>query len=334
VNPRRLFVIPCVLAILVAGCTNADPDAPETSGLTSLAPVTTTTTSPPDTQPTVPPTLPVGAPAGICRSYEDPIVRGVVAIEEVTEASGIAVSRTHPDVVWMHNDSGGGPFVYATTLSGEPMGAFELDSATFDWEDMALGPGPDPGTDYLYIGDIGDNFHIRPDILIHRIAEPVPDPAGGFVADVDEITLVYPEPGHDAESLFVDPVTGDLFVVTKPEAGGVAIIYSTAGSSLTDGAEIALTEVGRFQLDPGLYVSAAAIDASGMLIAFRGYNEVWVWQRSDLSFVATFAAEPCNTPSTAEVQGEAISFAAEGYSYFTMSEGSLPDINYVFSIFD
>ena len=40
------------------------------------------------------------------------------------------------------------------------------------------------------------------------------------------------------------------------------------------------------------------------------------------------------TPSTAEVQGEAIAFSADGYSYYTVSEGRRPDINYVENIFD
>jgi hypothetical protein len=61
---------------------------------------------------------------------------------------------------------------------------------------------------------------------------------------------------------------------------------------------------------------------------------VWLWTRTDLDFSATFAGEPCNTPSTAEVQGEAIAFAPGGFSYYTMSEGSDPDINYVASDLD
>ena len=133
--------------------------------------------------------------------------------------------------------------------------------------------------------------------------------------------------------MFVDPVTGALIIVTKPEAGGRAIIYHAPAASLVDGATVNLAEVGAFQLDRGLFVTAADIDSSGALILFRGYNEVWLWERTDLGFVETFTAEPCRTPSTAEVQGEAISFGT-GYSYYTLSEGSEPDINYVFSIFD
>lgn len=319
--------------MLTAACSDLVPGSTTTAvELTTIAPATSTV--PPTTQTTEAPKLPQPAPTGICRSYEDPVVGGTVTTDEITEVSGIAASRTHQDVLWMHNDSGGGPIVYAASVTGEPLGRFELETATFDWEDMSIGPGPEPGRDYLYLGDIGDNFHFRPSILIHRIAEPNPDPEGGFIGSVDEINLIYPEPGHDSESMFVDPITGDLLVITKPEAGGEALIYSAPAVELVDGNSVDLVEIGRFQLDQGSFVTAADIDSSGALIVFRGYNEVWMWQRTDLELAETFATEPCRTPSTAEVQGEAISFSGDGYSYYTMSEGSEPDINYVFSIFD
>jgi len=32
------------------------------------------------------------------------------------ESSGVAVSHTYPGVLWTHNDSGDGPYLYATDL--------------------------------------------------------------------------------------------------------------------------------------------------------------------------------------------------------------------------
>ena len=34
------------------------------------------------------------------------------------EASGLAVSRRHPGILWVHNDSGDGPHVYAVDTTG------------------------------------------------------------------------------------------------------------------------------------------------------------------------------------------------------------------------
>jgi len=296
--------------------------------LTTLAPVPTTTTT---TTTSAPPpfTLPTPAPAALCDSFMDPVTTGTVVNADVTEASGIAVSRKYPGTLWMHNDSGGDAIVYATDFNGTDLGMFEIDVRAFDWEDMAIGRGPEPGVDYLYLGDIGDNLHFRPVVTVHRIVEPRPDPEGGIVTEVASFDLVYPEPGFDSEALLVDPVTGDLLLITKPGSGGTAFILRATAEQLVDGARIDLVPVGSFPLEAGTFVTAADIDRTGTAIVLRGYNEVWLWMRTDLEFTETFASEPCRTPSTAEVQGEAIAFAADGFSYYTISEGSTPDINFV-----
>lgn len=329
------LALAAALVMVIVGCDAVSlPTAtgPEntTEPESTTTPVPTTTPS----QPVTPVTMPPSAPTGVCVSYEEPVITGTVANPEATEISGIVASRQYPGVLWMHNDSGGGAVIYATSITGEELGTFELDTFSIDWEDIAIGPGPDPETDYLYIADTGDNLHFRPTVAVQRIAEPVPDPAGGLITDIAEIQLLYPESGPDSEALLVDPVTGDILLVTKPESGGDAVIYRAPSSQLTDGVTVSLVEVGTFPLERGLFVTGADIDHTGAAIVFRGYNEVWFWHRTDLEFVATFATEPCRTPSTAEVQGEAIAFAADGLSYYTVSEGRNPDVNYVFSIFD
>ncbi len=321
-------------ALVLGACSGTDPAPTSTDPLTTLAAVETTPPASSTTTVGPAPTLPPAPKAGVCRSFDDPITSGSVDNKDVTETSGIVVSRTHYDTIWMHNDSGGGPFIYATNFAGDALGSFELDTSTFDWEDMAIGPGPEAGLDYLYLGDIGDNLHFRSSITIHRIVEPVPNPAGGMVEDVASFNLVYPDPGYDAEAMFIDPVTGDIIVVTKPSGGEPALIFRGRGTDLTDGAVVNLTLVASFPLESGTFVTGADITTTGNAVVFRGYNEVWLWQRTDLDLTETFAAEPCRTPSTAEVQGEAIAFAPDGYSYVTISEGSDPDINVVASIFD
>ncbi len=328
---KHILVVVAV-ALVAAACAVNDPAPTTAANLTTFAAVTTS--APPTTQLTTPATLAPSPPAGLCRSYNEPIAVGTVANNEVTETSGIAVSNTYPGTIWMHNDSGGGANVYATTIDGVDMGTFEIDAPAFDWEDMAIGPGPEPGIDYLYLGDIGDNLHFRGAITVYRIAEPVPNPAGGTTANVARFDLAYPDPGFDSESLFVDPITGDLLVITKPSSGEPALIFRAPAGALSEETTTDLIPVGAFPLESGVFVTAADIDRTGSVIVFRGYNEVWLWERLDIDFTETFAAEPCRTPSTAEVQGEAIAFVPDGYSYFTISEGTNPDINLVTSIFD
>lgn len=320
-------------SIVAGACAPTDTVVVSTTppDLTNLAPVPTTSTT--TTLPRPAPTLPPPAPAGLCDSFIDPVATGTVVNDNINETSGIAVSRDHPGTLWMHNDSGGGAVVYATDFSGNDLGAFEIDVPAFDWEDMAIGPGPEPGVDYLYLGDIGDNLHFRPVVTVHRIVEPRPDPAGGTVGAAVTFDLVYPDPGFDSEAMLVDPVTGDLLLITKPGSGGTAFIFRAAAALLTDGARVDLVPVGSFPLEAGTFVTSAAIDRTGAAIVLRGYNQVWLWMRTDLEFTETFASEPCRTPSTAEVQGEAIAFAADGFSYYTVSEGRFPDVNFVESRF-
>lgn len=322
--------VAALVAVALSGCQSAEPASTDAVDLTTIPPLTTTAVS--TTVAASAPTLAAAAPAGLCESYSDPVATGSVTISPVTEASGIAASRHHPGTIWMHNDSGGGAFVYATDVTGVNLGSFEIDAPAFDWEDMAIGSGPDPAIDYLYLGDIGDNLHFRPAVTVYRIAEPQPDPGGGFIENVESFNLVYPQPGFDSEALLVDPVTGDILLVTKGAAGDPAHVFRAAGDKLIDGATVDLEQIATFDVEPGAFVTAGDIDPSGSVVIFRGYNEVWLWPRIDVSFSETFAAAPCRTPSTAEVQGEAIAFAAEGYSYYTISEGRSPDINYVESV--
>ena len=66
-------------------------------------------------------------------------------------------------------------------LSIHLTGRFEMEGVEmFDFEDIALGPGPEgpDGPDYIYVGDIGNNWdgHCRginaDDYVVYRIPEP------------------------------------------------------------------------------------------------------------------------------------------------------------------
>ena len=127
----------------------------------------------------------------------------------ITEASGIAASRTNPGMYWVHNDSGDSARVFATDLSGAAIGRFRLQGAQArDWEDIAVGPGPEPGSSYLYLGDIGGNKG-RTNLSIYRAVEPeIMLGATGVRGSVPaaRIDVMYPDGlAWDAEALLVDP---------------------------------------------------------------------------------------------------------------------------------
>lgn len=58
----------------------------------------------------------------------------------LVESSGVAVSHAYAGVLWTHNDSGDGPYLYATDLQRTDRGALLVPGAqAIDWEDMSLG---------------------------------------------------------------------------------------------------------------------------------------------------------------------------------------------------
>ena len=156
---------------------------------------------------------------------------GTVADPAVVELSGIAASRAHPGVLWVHNDSGGVPVVYALSSTGEALGAYAVDGAeAVDWEDIGIGPGPEAGRSYLYLADIGDNGSAREHVTVYRVAEPdaAPNGTAATLPLVDALTIRYPDGPSDAESLFVDPLDGDLYVITKNLSGRSRVLRASA----------------------------------------------------------------------------------------------------------
>ena len=156
-----------------------------------------------------------------CPQFDDAAAHGSVQSGVILEASGMVASRKNPGVLWVHNDSGDSARVFAMGTDGSDWGTFNIVGITArDWEDIALGPGPILGEDYLYIGDIGDNDGLYNSIVVQRVLEPnvIPGPGAVDVYGADSIELVYPSAEKmDAETLLVDPVNGDLYIISKRE---------------------------------------------------------------------------------------------------------------------
>jgi hypothetical protein len=157
-------------------------------------------------------------------AYGPPVNLGYLQDKAIDESSGLTASRTSPGNYWTHNDSGNGPVIYAFNSKGERRGVWRVTGATSDdWESMSSGPGPKPGVNYLYIGDIGDNTGNRSELVIWRIPEPViPATDTGstekkslVTEPAEAIRLRYPDGKHDSEALLIHPTTGRIFLVLK-----------------------------------------------------------------------------------------------------------------------
>jgi len=251
-----------------------------------------------------------------------------VASPTLTEISGLVASRAHEAVLWALDDSGGAAAVSAIRGDdGADLGTWTLAGVTnLDWEDLAIGSGPDG--DLLYVADIGDNLRSRTDVRVHRVREPDPTDGSGEIAEVDTLVFTYPDGPHDAESLFIDPESGDLVIVTKNWDGGPAGIYRAPGD-LTTGTSTVLEAVGSVDLRSfGQLATGADISADGSVIALRTYGSVLLWWRQDGATVAeTMGGGPCEAPTVNEAQGETVAIQPDGGGYVTVSEGANPPVN-------
>ena len=253
---------------------------------------------------------------------------GIVRSELIREASGIVASRQNPDVLWVHNDSGDSARIFAITTSGEFLGVCDIAGATArDWEDIAIGPGPDPNQQYLYIGDIGDNQAKYPDVTVYRLPEPRISAASPFgqmtIGPADAIRLTYPDGPRDAETLLVDPLTRDIFILSKREL--FSKVYRAAWPQSTT----QQTRMERVAVLPWGFAVAGDVSPDGRRVIIRGMFNASLWVRpAGEPLWRAFSGKQVQLPLMDEPQGEGICFDAGGAGYFTIGEESHPPLHY------
>ena len=260
-----------------------------------------------------------------CPVYERVSDSATIADERLSEISGLVASRNQPGILWVHNDSGDEAAVYAIDLQGRTVAEVRLIGIdAVDCEDIALGPGPD-GDDCLYLADIGDNAAARETICIYRVPEPqIEVREDGLMAQMsvecDVIEAAYPDGPRDAETLLVDPITGDVIVVSKD------FIHARAYRVLVAYDGVATLEF-LVELSWG-FMTGGDISSDGTSILLRGYWNAEIWPRSpDGDWWATLASPGCVVPLAQELQGEAIGFSVDEDGYFTISEGMQPSLH-------
>ncbi len=270
-------------------------------------------------------TLQVGA---VCPQFVTGQQSGTVGSSLINEASGIMASRKNPSVLWVHNDSGDSARVYAMNTAGDNLGVYFLSGAgATDWEDISLGPGPTDAIDYLYCGDIGDNNAVRSYITVYRVPEPLVDadqlPVTVTLTGVDAIRLQDPDGARDAETLMVDPVTRDIYIISKREIPSK--VYRAPYPQST-------TQISTMELVATLpwgWAVGGDISPTGNLIIVRGYFNASLWKvENNTQLWEAFGGTACSIALLSEPQGEAICFNNNGCGYFTVSEGSYQPLYY------
>jgi len=267
---------------------------------------------------------------GVARAQDflPPVQVGTVQSGAINEASGLDASVDNPGVLWVHNDSGDTARAFAMNTAGDHLGVYNLSGlGATDWEDMTLGPDPSTGDSYLYLGDIGDNNAVRSSIQVHRVLEPAVDPdqapVNVWLGGIETFTLLYPDGARDAETLMVDPLTGDLYVISKRESR--SRVYRAAFPQ-SSASPITMDYLGQL---PWGWATGGDISPDGDEILVRGYVSASLWTRGPGESVwDALAGSAVSVPIASEPQGEAIAFDSDGDGYFTVSENSYQPIYY------
>lgn len=267
----------------------------------------------------------------------------------LSEISGLVASIQNPGILWAHQDSGRPTNLIALGTNGSNRGEWNLAGATNnDWED--IGAAMVDGEPLLYIGDFGDNSARRTDLNILRIKEPLLVANGGGIVpetDIERIQFQYPAipggeggpgvPGvparRDAESMIVDPHSGDIYILSKRETVGRLFLLAHQQNYIGVQTLEYLGEMPAIIHDRlyGFSVSTTAADISrdGLEIIVRNYEHVLYFRRPDLSvsiadLLTGSAIEElpffgARIPG-GEPKGEAICFSVSADAYFTIGE--------------
>jgi len=251
---------------------------------------------------------------------------GKIQSDQLNEISGMVTGRINPGILWVHNDSGDKSYLYAINRQGNLLGKYLLkDAWNRDWEDIAAGPGPLADLNYLYLGDIGDNDAVYTVKVVYRLREPEvllqPALIDTTITDWAPIAFTYPDGPRDAECLLVDPLTTDLYVLSKRDTR--THVYWAPYPQPVD----SVFEIQKLGTIPVAGITAGDISPDGKYIILKNYTEVFVWQRiKNESLFKTLSRTPERLPYIPETQGESLAWDSDGKGYLTTSEvvGGIP----------
>ncbi|MCD8539056.1 MAG: PE-PGRS family protein [Leadbetterella sp.] len=238
-----------------------------------------------------------------------------VNANHLDEVSGMAPSFNFPGHLWLMEDSGAEAGIDLLRTDGTHIRKVSFAGINRDWEDMAIGPGPEAGRNYIYIGETGDNNAVYGDYYIYRFEEP--SEGQSSIDTYDTIHFRYPDHvSYDAETVIVDPLSRDIYVITKNQLNVrvYRLPYPQSTTSLNE-AEY----MGAIQY---FLIVSGDVSPDGNEILLKAYNALYYWKRKpgETLYQVLSRAHDLSAPYVIEPQGESVCWDTEARGYYTMSE--------------
>ncbi|HET6603401.1 MAG TPA: hypothetical protein VFG21_04185 [Xanthomonadaceae bacterium] len=265
-------------------------------------------------------------------AWGDPELAALVTDPELSEISGLAASRRHPGLLWVHNDSGDAPRLYAIDAEGTRRATLSVTGTrNRDWEDAAAFTVQ--GDHYLLIGDVGDNGGLRADFDLLIVREP--EALGESSAGPEwTVRARWPDGARDCEAVAVDAAAGWIYLIAKkrvpPELWRVPLRPAAAGvvtAELVGRLEgVVQPSAADLQRNPvfGRYrsqITATDLAPDGRTLAVLNYRTLYLYRRgAGEEWSTAVARAPAEIVLPWIPQAEAVGFAPDGRTLWISSE--------------
>lgn len=257
-------------------------------------------------------------------------LQALMADERLGEISGIAASRRHPGVFWVHNDGDNAAELHAINGEGHLLATLTLPVRNIDWEDMASFESE--GKFYLLVADVGDNGGLRRELALRVIEEPA-TLANSSVRLAWSVRFRWPDGPRDCESVAVDATEGAAYLVSKkrvpPELFRVPLhpsatrvqtatrVGSLNGIEQPSAEDLERNPVyGRYRAQ----ITGADISRDGNWFVALNYRRVYLWRKHGEGWGESVAGAPRVLEFPWIPQAEAVGFDPDGKSLWISSE--------------
>lgn len=257
---------------------------------------------------------------------------GMLLDPQLSEISGLAASRRHPGVLWMHDDGGNPERLFAVAENGDRLATARIEGAIkTDWEDMAAFELD--GRHYLLIADTGDNGGLRRSLQLHIIEEPERI-ENARLKPAWSIAFRWPDGARDCEAVAVDVARRQVLLISKkrqpPELFSLPLM--PAGNALQTAtrlgelsgvprpdAQLRRSNPARARLQG--QVTAADVSPDGHTLAVMTYRYLLLYPRPPRQdWAGAVAAAPQVSELPWLPQAEALGWSADGRFLYATGE--------------